>query len=63
MSRYVLGVDAELDLEQIWDYIAEDNIDAADGWIERLFVAFEALGRIPGMGHAREDLTDLPVLF
>ncbi len=63
MSRYVLGADVEFDLEQIWDYIAEDNIDAADRWIEKLFSAFELLGRTPGIGHMREDLTDLPVLF
>ena len=30
MSRYVLSSDADLDLEQIWEYIARDNIDAAD---------------------------------
>ena len=29
MNRYVLSVAAELDLDAIWDYIAQDNIDAA----------------------------------
>jgi len=42
---------------------AEDNIDAADRWIERLFDAFDALARAPGMGHKREDLTAYPILF
>jgi plasmid stabilization system protein ParE len=27
---YVLGADATLDLEGIWDYIAEDSMDVAD---------------------------------
>ena len=63
MSSYALGADVELDLEQIWDYIAEDDIDAADRWIERLFAAFESLAQTPGLGHKREDLTDLPILF
>jgi plasmid stabilization system protein ParE len=63
VSHYVLGEDAELDLEQIWDYIAEDNVDAADRWIDRLFSGFELLARTPGIGHKREDLTDLPILF
>jgi antitoxin ParD1/3/4/toxin ParE1/3/4 len=63
MSRYVLGVDAERDLEHIWDYIAEDNLDAADHWIEKLFAAFELLAQTPGIGHKREDLTDLSILF
>ncbi len=63
MSNYVLSVDADLDLEDIWKYIAADSIDAAERWIEKLFDAFEALGRTPGMGHRREDLTSYPVLF
>jgi plasmid stabilization system protein ParE len=63
MTGYVLSEDADLDLDDIWDYIAADNIDAADRWIGKLFDAFEALRGTPGMGHKREDLTDLPVLF
>ncbi|MGD0871162.1 MAG: type II toxin-antitoxin system RelE/ParE family toxin [Bryobacteraceae bacterium] len=63
VTGYVLSVDADLDLEEIWEYIAADNIDAADRWIVKLFDAFEALGSAPGMGHRREDLTGLPVLF
>ncbi len=63
MSSYVLGEDAQRDLEQIWDYIAEDSAEAADRWIARLFEEFESLGQAPGMGHKREDLTNLPVLF
>ena len=63
MSGYVLGVDADFDLDDIWEYIAADSIDAADRWVAKLFDAFEALGRTPGMGHRREDLTSYPVLF
>lgn len=40
-----------------------DNIDDADRWIEKLFDAFEALGRTPGMGQRHEDLASHPVLF
>ena len=63
MSSYVLSVEAELDLEEIWDYIALDSFDAADRWIEELFDALERLARTPRIGHKREDLTNLPVLF
>jgi antitoxin ParD1/3/4/toxin ParE1/3/4 len=63
MTGYVLSVDADLDLDEIWEYIADDDVDAADRWIGRLFDAFEALARTPGMGHKREDLTDYPVVF
>jgi plasmid stabilization system protein ParE len=63
VSGYVLSADADLDLDEIWEYIAADNIGAADRWIEKLFDAFEGLGQTPGMGHRREDLTRYPVLF
>jgi plasmid stabilization system protein ParE len=63
MNRYVLSVAAELDLDAIWDYIAQDNMDAADRWISKLFDAFESLAMAPGMGHKREDLTAFPILF
>jgi hypothetical protein len=33
VSRYILGTEAALDLDTIWDYIAKHNIDAADRWI------------------------------
>ena len=63
MRTYVLSRGAEQDLDQIWNYIALDNIDAADRWIENLFDAFELLAQTPGMGHTRVDLTGFPVLF
>jgi len=63
MKEYVLSTGAELDLDEIWEYIAQDNINAADSWIRKLFEAFDALAQNPGMGHKRDDLTNYPVLF
>ncbi|MGA2536219.1 MAG: type II toxin-antitoxin system RelE/ParE family toxin [Terracidiphilus sp.] len=63
MNAYALSVAAEMDLDEIWEYIANDSIEAADRWIGRLFEAFDALARNPGMGHKREDLTAHHVLF
>jgi plasmid stabilization system protein ParE len=63
MRRYFLSEGAELDLDAIWEFIAQDNIDAADRWVAKLFDAFAALAQTPSMGHSREDLTALPVLF
>jgi plasmid stabilization system protein ParE len=63
MKGCVLSAAAELDLDAVWDYIAQDNIDAADRWIAKLFDAFDVLSQAPGMGHKREDLTSFPVLF
>ena len=56
MREYVLSTGAELDLDEIWEYIAQDSIQAADRWVEKLFDAFDALARNPRMGHTREDL-------
>lgn len=61
MSNYILGIGADLDLDEIWEYIAADSVDAAERWLAKLFDAFEALGKTPGMGHRREDLTAYPV--
>ena len=63
MSGYVLGGGAEQDLDEIWEYIAEDSVDAADRLLAKLFEAFEELARTPGIGHKREDLTQFPLLF
>jgi len=63
MKSYVLGTEAELDLNDIWEYVAQDSIDAADRWIGKLFDAFDGLARNSGMGHKRDDLATYPVLF
>lgn len=63
MSGYILGRDAERDLNDIWDYIAEASVEAADRMTARLFEVFETLARNPGMGHKREDLTNFTILF
>jgi len=63
MSKYFLTEEADQDRSDIWDYIAEDNVDAADCWDAKLRNAFEMLGANPRAGHTRKDLTDLSVLF
>jgi len=30
VRKYVLGIAAEMDLDEIWEYIAQDNIESAD---------------------------------
>ena len=63
MSDYVLSPEALQDLGDIWEFIAEDNIEAADRVREEIFAAFDGLVNAPRKGHVREDLTDKPVLF
>jgi antitoxin ParD1/3/4/toxin ParE1/3/4 len=58
MTRFVLTQRARQDIGDIWDYIAEDNIDAADRVLDALSGAMMKLAQNPGMGHWREELTD-----
>ncbi len=63
MSSYFLTPEADDDMAGIWEYIAQDNIEAADRWDTKLRDAFEMLAKNPRLGHMRKDLTDLPILF
>ena len=53
MNKYRLGEAVAVDMEAIWEYIAADDVDAADRWIDRLFTAFEQLATNPAIGHKR----------
>lgn len=63
MSVYVLSPDALQDLQDIWDFIARGNENAADHLEDEFFNAFEKLAQHPGMGHIRADVTDRDVRF
>ena len=63
MKRFVLHLAAERDLDEIWEYIATDNIEAADRLVEEIFVTIRRLTTRPGLGHWRRDLTGKPVRF
>ena len=63
MTAFILAPEALQDLQDIWDYIATENLDAADRVIDTLFAAFEQLAALPGLGHRREDLTNRPLRF
>jgi plasmid stabilization system protein ParE len=63
MSGYILGRDADQDLEELWNRVSGDSVPAADRLIRILFRAFLELAKFPGMGHKRGDLTPLPVRF
>lgn len=47
---------AEADILEIWDYIADDNIAAADRWVDRLDEQLGLLAGQPMMGRARDEL-------
>jgi toxin ParE1/3/4 len=55
---FILTPGARQDVNDIWDYIADDNIEAADRVLDALEAAMIKLARNPGMGHWREELAD-----
>ena len=63
MSEFVLHPDALKDLEEIWEYIAADNLDVADGVREEIYEAIKSLVPFPYIGHIRPDLTSRPLRF
>lgn len=64
MKRFVLSPEAAQDLNDIWEYIADNSLDAADRFLGKLHDQILALAQNPGMGHRREDLAgDRPLLF
>jgi toxin ParE1/3/4 len=56
MAHVLRRPQAAEDIAEIWDYIAEDNLDAADRWVDRLDEQFHLLATQPLIGRARDEL-------
>ena len=63
MSGFVLHPDALSDLNEIWEFIATDNLDAADRVVDEIYEAIRTLLPFPQMGHVRPDLSSRPLRF
>jgi len=63
MTGYDFHPEAYLELDAIWDFIAEDNPDAADKVIADILAAVAALVPFSSQGHTRIDLTSRPLRF
>jgi plasmid stabilization system protein ParE len=63
MTGYVFHPEARTDLDEIWDYIAEENPDAADRVIADILAGIRVLVPLPHQGHRRTDLTSRPLRF
>jgi plasmid stabilization system protein ParE len=63
MSGFVLHPAAYDDLDEIWEYIAADSLDAADRVREEIHEAIQSLVPFPHVGHSRSDLTSRPLRF
>jgi plasmid stabilization system protein ParE len=63
MSGYALHPEAFAVLEEIWEFIAQDDIESADGVISDIFDAIRSLVNFPRQGTRRPDLTSQPLRF
>lgn len=63
MSGFALHPEAFTDLDNIREFIAEDNPNAADRVITEIFDTLRALAPFPHQGHRRPDLTSRPLRF
>jgi plasmid stabilization system protein ParE len=60
---FQLHPEAYNDLDDLWEFIAEDSIDAADRVRDNIYDAIQALVPFPHQGHRRTDLSSRPLRF
>jgi plasmid stabilization system protein ParE len=63
MSGYVLHSEAYADLDSIWEFIAEDSLEAADRVREEIYDNIRRLVLFPHQGHWRSDLSSKRLRF
>ena len=62
-SGYALHPEAFADLDEIRDFIAQENPDAADRVMSEIFDGIRGLVSFPHRGHRRPDLSSRPLRF
>jgi toxin ParE1/3/4 len=63
MTGYDFHPEAIVDLDEIWDFIAEDNPTAADRLVAEILTAVNNLVAFPERGHKRPDLASRTLRF
>ncbi|MCE5230444.1 type II toxin-antitoxin system RelE/ParE family toxin [bacterium] len=51
--RLVVAPTAREEVVEAWHFIARDNVDAADGWVNRLGKEYDKLRKYPHIGRVR----------
>lgn len=62
-AKYFLSAYAEQDIDEVITYLANENPQAANDFVDALYDAFDKLADNPMLGHVRDDLTNHPVKF
>jgi plasmid stabilization system protein ParE len=63
MADFFYSPEARRDLLEIWEFIAQDNLDKADCVEREIEQAITVLAGNPELGHMRRDLTAKSVRF
>jgi len=63
MTGYGFHPEALVDLDEIWEFIRADSLDAADRTIAEILIAIRELVSFHNLGHRRPDLTSRPLRF
>ena len=63
MSGFLLHPDVYGDLDEIWEFIAQDDPEAADRVREEIYNGIRGLVSFTHQGHTRPDLTSRPLRF
>jgi plasmid stabilization system protein ParE len=63
MITYDFHPEVGRDLDEIWDFVAEDSSVAADRVILEILDRIDALVPFPNQGHRRPGLTSRPLRF
>ena len=56
MPNYIKAPEADIDLLEIWSYIAQNSFAVADSFLDRLEATFEQIAEQPFMGRNRKEL-------
>jgi plasmid stabilization system protein ParE len=63
MRGYEFHPEAEVDLDAIWEYIAQDSLEAADRFTTQSRRPLKRLSRFLNSGDRRLDLSVRPLRF
>jgi toxin ParE1/3/4 len=56
MSRFRISTQAAQDIENIWKYVAPNNLKAANKLFDTLRESFPKLAKFPQLGRERSEL-------
>ena len=57
MRQIILSPEAAQDIRETWNFIAQDNLDAADNWQQQIEAGLNLLAQMPSIGRVRHEFS------